>query len=112
MLKHELTEQGAVTVLRLKEKNLDALTVPEARAVVESLVERGGIKVILDMSPVEVIDSSGVGVLVSLNKRLRALGGALRVVGVAGQPLEILKIMRIVQVLAMFPSVDDALSGF
>ena len=41
MLKHELTEQGAVTVLRLKEKNLDALTVPEARAVVESLVEQG-----------------------------------------------------------------------
>ena len=43
---------------------------------VEQLVERGGIKVVFEMTAVKVIDSSGVAIIVSLFKRLRALGGA------------------------------------
>ena len=71
MLKHELTEQAGVVVLRVQEENLDALTVPEARLLVEQLVERGGIKVVFEMSAVKVIDSSGVAIIVSLFKRLQ-----------------------------------------
>ncbi|MDO9016319.1 MAG: STAS domain-containing protein [Deltaproteobacteria bacterium] len=112
MLKHELTEQAGVVVLRVQEENLDALTVPEARLLVEQLVERGGIKVVFEMSAVKVIDSSGVAIIVSLFKRLRALGGAVRVAGVAGQPKDIFAMLRLDQALPIFPTAEEALKGF
>ncbi len=112
MLKHELTDQAGVIVLRVLEENLDALTVPEARILVDQLVERGGIKAVFEMSTVKVIDSSGVAVIVSLFKRLRALGGAVRFSGVAGQPKEIFAMMKLDQILPIFPTAEEALRGF
>jgi anti-sigma B factor antagonist len=112
MLKHELTEQGGVVVLRVQEENLDALTVPEARLLVEQLVERGGIKVVFEMSTVKIIDSSGVAIMVSLFKRLRALGGAVRFAGVTGQPKDIFAMMKLDQLLPIFHTAEEALKGF
>ena len=54
MLKHELTEQPDVVVLRVLEENLDALTVPEARLLVEQLVERA-----LDVADIAYVMRTG-----------------------------------------------------
>lgn len=112
MLKHEITEEAGVVVLKVLEENLDALTVPEARPLVDQLVERGGIKVVFDMAAVKTIDSSGVAIIVALFKRLRALGGAVRVVGVTGQPQEIFHFLRLDSALPIFATTADALQKF
>lgn len=109
---YEMSEKDGVTILKLRAESLDALTVPEMRPVVDQLADRGGIKVVLDMGSVRVIDSSGVGVVVGLFKRLRARGGALRVASVTAQPDEIFRLMLLDKVLAPFPTVEDALRGF
>jgi len=74
---------------------LDALTVPEIRACVDTLVDEGRQDVTVDMSKVELIDSSGVAVVVSLYKRVRANGGSVKVVGFQGQPATIFKLLRL-----------------
>ena len=107
-----MIESGDVTILKLNVESLDALTVPELRSAVEHLVERGGVKVVVDMSAVRLIDSSGVGVIVGLFKRMRSLGGAVRVAGMSKQPSEIFRVMMLDRVLAIFPSAADALHGF
>lgn len=107
-----MIESGGVTILKLNVESLDALTVPELRPAVEQLVERGGVKVVVDMTAVRVIDSSGVGVIVGLFKRMRSLGGAVRVAGVSKQPTEIFHVMMLDRVLAIFPTAADALRGF
>lgn len=111
MLRHETIEQGGTTILKF-EGSLDALTVPEVRPEVDRLVDKGGIKVVVDMTGVTTIDSSGVAIIVSLFKRLRALGGAVRVAGVNGQPKEIFHFLRLQQALSIFPTVDEAMRGF
>lgn len=111
MLRHETIETGGTTVLKF-EGSLDALTVPEVRPQVDQLVERGGVKVVVDMTGVTTIDSSGVAIIVSLFKRLRALGGAVRVAGVNGQPKEIFHFLRLEQALPIFATVADAQKGY
>ncbi|MBK6533872.1 MAG: STAS domain-containing protein [Deltaproteobacteria bacterium] len=112
MLKHELTEQVDGHVLRVQEENLDALTVLEARLLVEQLVERGVIIVVFEMTAVKVIDSSGVAIIVSLFKRLRALGGAVRVARVSGQLKDIFAMPGSTRALSIFLTGDEALKGF
>ncbi len=112
MALYELTEKGGVTIVTVRADSLDAITVPELRPLVDQLAERGGAKVVFDMGPVRLIDSSGVGVIVGLFKRLRARGGALRVCGATEQPSAIFRLMLLDKVLSPFATVDDALRGF
>ena len=60
------------------EENLDAITVSsEGRSLVDQVVDQQLNKVVVDISGVKTIDSSGVAVIVSLFKRLRAVGGGV-----------------------------------
>ena len=63
---------------------LDLATAPELRRTLWALPERGFTEVILDLSEVTLIDSTALGVLVGLRKRLSA-GGKLSV-AVASPP--------------------------
>lgn len=113
MLKHEISRQGDVTVLRVLEENLDAITVSsDGRSLVDQVVDQQAIKVVVDISAVKTIDSSGVAVIVSLFKRLRSMGGGVRVAGLHGQPKEIFQFLRLDQALPIFSSVDDAAKNF
>lgn len=76
------------------EGSLDALAVEIMRERFDELVQDQA-DVILDLSKTNFIDSSGVGAIVFLFKRLRALDKTLSLVGVHDQPLELLKHLRI-----------------
>lgn len=52
-------------------------------------------RVSLDMSNISYLDSSGISVIVLLYKQLNASGGAMKIVGVQGQPRQLLELLRI-----------------
>ncbi len=111
MLKFDRGEQGEMTVLSVS-GNLDSLTVPEIRPEIESIVAAGNQKVALELSGLEVIDSSGIGAIVSLFKRVRALGGDVKIVGVAGQPREILRLLGLERAFDIVATLDEAEGRF
>jgi len=80
---------------------LDALTAPEIRPTVDALVEERPTLIEVDLSSLRVIDSSGVGVVVSLYKRCKEFGGSVRVTGLANQPLAIFKLLRLDRVFEL-----------
>jgi anti-sigma B factor antagonist len=92
------TDDGAGTVLAI-EGVLDALTAPDVRPVIDAIVEDQRRSVVVDLSSLRVIDSSGVGLVVSLYKRCKAFGGEVRVSGLRDQPLAIFKLLRLDRVL-------------
>jgi anti-sigma B factor antagonist len=93
-MKYSRTDNGEETVLKI-EGTLDAVTAPELRSVVDELVTASRKEVTLDLSALRLIDSSGVGVIVSLFKRVRAYGGQVRIVGLRDQPRAIFRLLRL-----------------
>lgn len=92
------SDQGEETTLRI-EGALDAVSAPELRPTLDALVaERRG-AVIVDLSALRLIDSSGVGALVSLYKRIRERGGNVRIVNITDQPAAIFKLLKLDTVL-------------
>ena len=81
--------------------SLDAITAPQIRAVVDELVEGKRRKVVVDLAGLDLIDSSGVAVLVALYKRIRALGGTVTVTGARDQPLAIFRLLRMDRVFSI-----------
>ncbi|MFW5740094.1 MAG: STAS domain-containing protein [Myxococcota bacterium] len=78
---------------------LDSMTAPDLRPSFDALADERPKKVVLDLSGLRLIDSSGVGAIVSLFKRIRAVGGSFEVVGVQGQPRSIFQVLRLDRVL-------------
>lgn len=73
---------------------LDLVSAPQLLPTIDALVEERRARVVVDLSGLELIDSSGVAALVALYKRLRAVGGDVTVAGARDQPLAILRLLR------------------
>jgi anti-sigma B factor antagonist len=93
-MKHTRTDKDDETTLTI-DGTLDAVTAPDLRAVVDQLVSEHRMSVTLELSALRLIDSSGVGVIVSLFKRIRANGGQVKIVGLRDQPRAIFRLLRL-----------------
>jgi anti-anti-sigma factor len=95
-----LVEQSTGQQIVKIEGDFDAATAVEARRVFEDIAAHNTQNVLLDCSHVEFIDSSGVGAIVFLYKRLRCSGRELSLSGLQTQPYELLKLLRIDQIIS------------
>ena len=111
MLTCKRQDRATVVILALA-GNLDALTVVGIKAEIERIVSERTKACVLDVTGVLLVDSTGVGSIISLFKRLRAQGGDLKVAGVNGQPKEIFDLLRLERALDLQPSVDEAIATF
>jgi anti-sigma B factor antagonist len=93
-MQHQRSHEGDRTTLKV-DGELDALTAADLRPALDALVAERPREVTVDLSELRLIDSSGVGALVSLYKRVRAQGGDVRFVGLVDQPLAIFKLLRL-----------------
>jgi anti-sigma B factor antagonist len=92
--------QGDETELRI-EGALDALTVGEISPILDAAVADHPRHVTVDLDEVTLLDSMGVGAIVSLWKRVKAQGGKVVVVHAHAQPLLVLKLLRLDVVFGM-----------
>jgi len=60
-------------------------------------------KLSVDMKDVSFIDSSGVGAIVFLFKRIRATGGNMCLINVHSQPQELLSLLRVHEAITVQP---------
>lgn len=90
--------RGGVTTLRI-EGELDAVTIPDVRPAIDALIAERHPHIVVDLSGLRLIDSSGVGALVFLYKKVKEYGGVVTVAGVRDQPLSIFRLLRLDRVL-------------
>ena len=92
--------QGDETQLRI-EGALDACTIGEICPILDATVAEHPRRVTVDLDEVTILDSMGVGAIVSLWKRVKAQGGKVVVVHAHAQPLLVLKLLRLDAVFGM-----------
>jgi anti-sigma B factor antagonist len=99
-MEYSTTTTGQTVTLQISGE-LDALTVPDIRGELDRIVAEGHERVVVNLSGLRLVDSSGVGAIVSLFKRVRAVGRQFEVAGVQGQPLQIFQVLRLDQVFRL-----------
>lgn len=80
---------------------LDVNTAPGLAEIVDELIGERRSKIVVDLSALDIIDSSGVAVLVKLYKGVRSAGGQVQITGARDQPLAIFKLLRMDKVFAL-----------
>lgn len=89
---------------------LDAFSEQSIRKVLQQAIETAPKQVVLDLSKIEFIDSSGLGVLVQTAKQLQAAGGSLQIV-TNPRVTQAVKLVRLDQFLSLHPSLEAALAA-
>jgi anti-sigma B factor antagonist len=82
------------------------------RNTVKDVLKGGGKKIILNLSDVNYIDSSGIGELVSSYTTVTNQGGHLKLVNLTKKIHELLAITKLLTVFQVFDSEQAAISSF
>ncbi len=103
------TQQGDVLVVRPLERSLDAHVAVKFKDSLAQLIEAGKRRVVLDLSHVEFLDSTGLGAVVFTYKRL-AGRGTLVLAGVQPAVREVFRLTRMDRVFRIAASLDEAIA--
>jgi anti-sigma B factor antagonist len=103
------TGDGSIQLFSLG-GSLDIATSPSLRAALLSAAEGEKHEIIVDLTGLEFLDSTGLGALIGAHKRASEHHGSVRLVAQEGQILRLLRITGLLDVFAVYPSVDSALA--
>jgi anti-sigma B factor antagonist len=104
----ESTRRGDIVIIVLR-GSLDITSLDDLKSEVIAIEEARVRKVVVDLRGLRQIDSSGVGVIVSLFKRIGKAGGQVRVTGLTGQPQAVFKVLGFDKAFDVCDTVEDAL---
>ena len=80
--------------------------------LVDELAKRGVLKIVLDMSRVEYIDSAGIGLVALASGKLREAGGRVVVVAPEGKIRSLLHLTQVDSIVTVCPTPEAAAVAF
>lgn len=108
-MKHEIRECGGHTVVAF-EGDVDLETSPAARRVLLDCVALRR-PVVVDMSRVSYIDSSGVASLVEAFQKARKAGLGFTLAAVSDAAMRVFRLARLDRVFTIHAAVEDGIKG-
>ena len=96
MSENSIVRDGSRGVLKL-ESNLVASAVDDLRVLVNNTIKEGVKEITIDLSGISVVDSMGIGFLISAHNSLLKIDGKIEVINVTGEIMDLFKSMRLDQ---------------
>jgi anti-sigma B factor antagonist len=84
----------------------------ELKELVQAALERGERRLLIDFSRTGYIDSSGLGALVSISKRIREVGAELRLSGLNDDLRSLFELTKLDTLFAITETSEQALTSF
>jgi anti-sigma B factor antagonist len=107
---HEITDHDGVKVVRLKGP-IDVSSSMSLRELLGAQIDSASARVLLDLSDVALIDSSGIGILVTAHRRAEGQGAKFALAGASGTVARVFEMTRTNKLLAIHETVDDGVAA-
>lgn len=111
-LQVSVRKSGDVTILDIAGRATMGPGNDLLRSQLERAVQGGSRKVLLNLTDLLQVDSSGLATLVKTFVSLGRMGGSLKLLGPSARVLEVLEVMRLPQSIPTFQNEATALSSF
>ena len=100
-----------VVIARIPVADLDAANSGEFKHDIAPILE-SGTKVVIDLSAVRFVDSSGLGAMLSCLRQMTARGGDLKLSGMSQQVRATFELVRMHRIFDIFDTNDEAILAF
>ena len=106
------TPKGEIMILNLSGKIMGGPDYEKFHSEIKSLINDGYVDIVLNMSKVTWINSTGLGILVSAFHTLKKNGGVMKICAVSPRIDNILNVTQLKLVFETFETEQDALASF
>lgn len=107
-MKFDERQEQETMVIRPLEKRLDSYVAEELKVHMKNIVHNGYQQIVLDLSDVEFVDSSGLGAIIATMMALRPQG-KLMVCNLSDNVLALFRLTRMDRVIPVMDDADKAL---
>ena len=111
-MKIKQNPQGEVMVLELSGKIMGGPDFDKFKGEIADLIDNGFTNVVLDMSGVPWINSTGLGILITGYHSLKAAEGSMKICNVKERVLSIFYISQLENIFQVFETMDEAMASF
>ncbi len=111
-MKFSTRQSGDVTILDLNGRITIGSGEEALRNAMQEIMNNGGTKVLINMSGVTMIDSSGIGELVSAYTTATNRGTKLKLTNLPAKVNDILTITQLITVFDVYDSESEAVQSF
>jgi anti-sigma B factor antagonist len=101
-------EQG-VNVVKVSGE-LDVFSSPRLREMLLDVIDKGPLRLVVDLSDVTFLDSTGLGVLVGIYHRLRARSGSMSFVGANERVRRVFHVTQLTKIFVLHDTLEEALT--
>lgn len=99
-------------VLMVLSGQIDNYTSEEITKIINEYIDKGNLKVIIDLTKVDYLDSSGLSALITAKIRLSKRKGDLRLVGLKGKAKEVFDLANLTSMFDIYDNRESAFEGF
>jgi len=101
-----------ITIIKLDGKITIGAGDQQLREVISNAISAGNTNILLDLSGVTTIDSSGIGELVGSYTTATNRGGKLKLLHLPAKPNELLHVTQLITVFEVYENEDEAVKSF
>ena len=107
-----LGEADEKVIVIVADGGLNKGTAEQIGEVVQRAVDCGMKGVIVDCSKLDILSSAGLAKLIMLHKRMKQHGGDVKIAGLQGMSVQVLRLARLDRVFQVYPDVPQARLSF
>lgn len=110
-MKYSVDKQDKYLLIQLNETKVDSTVSPQLKSDFVTLNAEGNKNIILDMSQVKYIDSSGLSAILVGNRIASDSDGIFILTGITDHVMKLIKISQLDTVLDIMPTVQEAVDA-
>ena len=111
-MKIKTSEKYGAVVIELKGNVMGGDDTKEFNELLHKLVDEGKINVVIDLSEVKFMNSSGLGMLIGGLTTMKKANGTLKLARVTEKIESLLIITKLVTIFEFYETVDEAVNSF
>ena len=107
-----LAEADDKVIVIVADGGLNKGTAEQITQVVQQAIECGMKGVIIECSKLDILSSAGLGKMLMLHKQMKQHGGEVKIAGLHGMAVQVLRLTRLDGIFQLYPDVSQARLAF
>lgn len=104
--------KGVVIASFVEISRFNALISEQVKEELKILFTGPGTKLVIDLSGVQFIDSSGFGVFLSVNRAANSRSGQLKICNVRKEVMQLFKLLQLHHIFEIYNTQEEAIKSF
>jgi anti-sigma B factor antagonist len=111
-MKTKVNERYEAVIIELKGNVMGGEDTKEFNDLLHKLIDEGKKNIVVDLSDVKFMNSSGLGMMIGGLTTMKKAGGSLKLARVTEKIESLLIITKLITIFEFFDNVDDAIKSF